>query len=235
MIFYYLIKFNNNSFQLISTFYYDNQLYTQGLEIINDKLVISSGLYGKSKICEYDLNEQKVEVKQLLDKNYFGEGITFNDKNIVQLTWQEEKIIILNKDSYKVEDIKDIHGEGWGICFNDNKYYISNGSEYICIYDNSFQELYKIKILYKDQPIFRINELEFYKGYIYANQLDTCNIYKINPSNGNVSKKYDLSKNDEISQLNKSKGSMNGIAKYKDNMFYITGKNWDKMFLVKLD
>jgi len=49
----------------------------------------STGLYGQSALCRYQLGARQVEQRAALPAEFFGEGICRVGDGIWQLTWQE--------------------------------------------------------------------------------------------------------------------------------------------------
>ena len=84
--------------------------------------------------------------------------------------------------------------------------------------------------------IKNLNELEYMKGYIFANVYETSTIVKIDPSNGKVVGRLDLSAQvDEIRRTFPNANELNGIAFDKNsNALLITGKNWPRSYLIRL-
>jgi glutamine cyclotransferase len=80
-----------------------------------------------------------------------------------------------------------------------------------------------------------INELEYIKGYIYANRWLTGDILKIDPATGYVVARMDLSK--QVSDVKARSGQaeeMNGIAyDSTSGKTYITGKKWPVIYEIK--
>ena len=77
-----------------------------------------------------------------------------------------------------------------------------------------------------------LNELEFIKGFIYANVYTTNDLVKIDPVNGLVVARLNLSSlANEAKSLYPGSLEMNGIA-YDSltNKTYITGKMWPKIY-----
>ena len=83
----------------------------------------------------------------------------------------------------------------------------------------------------------KINELEYVNGKIFANtyQFDKDVAVIIDPKNGMVEGVIDFSGlKDRVNQHPKL-DVLNGIAYNKKNKtFFITGKNWDKLFEIKI-
>jgi glutamine cyclotransferase len=77
-----------------------------------------------------------------------------------------------------------------------------------------------------------LNELEYIDGFIFANVWQESIILKINPKNGLVEGILDLT----ALATNKTKDQvLNGIAYIDTKTLLLTGKNWDKMYRIRLD
>ena len=80
-----------------------------------------------------------------------------------------------------------------------------------------------------------LNELEYIKGYIYANIWLTNNIVKINPADGKVVAKLDLSTLAFKAALTTGGDALNGIAyDSTTDHIYVTGKLWPHIHQLKL-
>lgn len=111
-----------------------------------------------------------------------GEGVaTIDDERIVQLTWEEKTAFVYNFKTleliesfqYKSKDRngKTMH-EGWGITYDGkDSLIVSDGSNTLFFWDkNTYEEVRTIQVLdNQDRPVDRLNELEYAKGYIWAN------------------------------------------------------------------
>src|SRR5258706_11024769 len=80
----------------------------------------------------------------------------------------------------------------------------------------------------------KLNELEFIRGFIYANIWTTNYIVKIDPSNGKVVGKLDLSSlSIEAGNKNQNAEVMNGIAyDSATDKIYVTGKFWPNIYQI---
>ncbi len=84
-----------------------------------------------------------------------------------------------------------------------------------------------------------LNELEYINGYVYANRWYNNEIVKIDPANGHVIGRMDMNgllqqyaPNDKMDE----RDVLNGIAyDSTTKKLYITGKNWPKMFEIRLN
>ena len=99
------------------------------------------------------------------------------------------------------------------------------------------KEIDKIQVMTDKSAIKKINELEWVEGKIYANtyQFNKEVGIIIDPNSGRVDGVIDFSglksKVEQVSNLD----VLNGIAYHpKRKTFFVTGKNWSKLFEVKI-
>ena len=222
---------------VINTYPHDKEAFTQGLAFSNGSLYESTGLHGKSSLRKVNLKTGEVEKIHKLSDHLFGEGITILDKKIYQLTWRSKTGIIYELESFKVLGFFDYPFEGWGITNDKKNLIISNGSPNIFYYDpESFEQIRKIKVTDRGEPVSLINELEYIDGKIYANIWRSNKIISIDPDNGKVIDWYDLSDLRKQVQGKNKIDVLNGIAFDSENgRIYVTGKLWPKLFEIKLN
>ena len=224
-------------YTIINTFAHDTASFTEGLEFHKDTLYESTGMKGNSYFRKYDYKLGKVYKQVNLDSKYFGEGITFINNKMYQLTWQEKTGFIYNEKTLKLEKTfafdKDI--EGWGMT-NDGKYiYQSDGTEKIWKMDPNTQKMIDhINVYSADSKIKSVNELEFIDGKFYVNVWQKDAIAVVNPENGAVEGILDMSGLRKLIHA-KPEDVLNGIAyNPKTKTIFVTGKKWDTMFEIKV-
>ena len=229
------------SYEIINEFDHDIASYTQGLEFDNEfNLYESTGQYGYSSLRKIDFKTGTILNKLFLDKSFFGEGLTILGNNVFQLTWKQKMGFVYNKNNFEL--IKSFAYnksiEGWGLCNDGKRIYKSDGSEKIWILDpETLNELSFISIVTDKKVITKINELEWYNGKIYANtyQYNKEVGLIIDPKSGSVEGVIDFKGlKQKVKQHNKL-DVQNGIAFHKKrNTFFVTGKNWSKLFEIKI-
>ncbi|KAG7392812.1 hypothetical protein PHYPSEUDO_014299 [Phytophthora pseudosyringae] len=241
--------------QMLGKYPHDAKAFTQGFTVANrghDKLFIeSTGLYGESTLRHVEIKTGKVLEQYDLPKELFGEGVTLGPKDeLVMLTWKTKTGLVF--DLKKDEDGKaegfelkrefafdTVTGEGWGMTFDGDDYVVSDGSSTLMFWDpKTMKEVGHVDVSIYDgaQKISQLNELEFAKGFIYANVWYQPYILKIDPETGGVVTMFDLSKLVADAGVDVTSGAvLNGIAyDDADDVFYITGKLWSSVYKVRL-
>ena len=225
------------SYSILKIFPHDKTAFTQGLVVEQGKLYEGTGQYGASWIAEVDITTGTQNKKIILDKKYFGEGITILNNKIYQLTWQSKIGFVYDLKTYqKINEFEYTH-EGWGITHNGKNLIVSDGTNQIHFLDTaSLKEISVLKVKDGDNEVEHLNELEFIDGFIYANQWQTNFILKINPTDGNVVGRLDMTElAEKVFPLNPNADVLNGIAyEQKSKMLLITGKLWPAMVAVKI-
>jgi glutaminyl-peptide cyclotransferase len=216
---------------------HDITAFTEGLLWHDGVLYESSGLYGKSNLREVD--PQTGSVRRRIDDpvSVFGEGIALNGNQLLQLTWREHVGYVYDLNTLAQIGKISYDGEGWGLCFDGQYFFMSNGSASIYKRDpKTFAVLGSVQIMQAGKPIDQLNELECVGDSIYANVWKTNNILRIDKGTGAVTGVIDASgllTPQELAQAG-SDGVLNGIAYDPDHsVFLITGKLWPKLFEVQ--
>ncbi len=232
------------TYDIIREYPHDVNAFTEGLELHDGVLYESTGQYGQSDVRKVELNTGKVILSKKMEHGYFGEGLTVLNGKIYQLTYREGKGFVYDAATLKVEKTFAIaSAEGWGITNNGTSLiYDDGGSVFHFIDPVTFKEHKQLKVTDEHGPVNELNEPELIHGFIYANQWKTDLILKIDTATGKVVGRTDLSNLREragiapISGNGRGPDVLNGIAyDAANNKIYITGKNWPKLFEIRLD
>jgi glutamine cyclotransferase len=219
------------------TFPHDTSSFTQGLVIYKGQLYEGTGLEGKSRLMQVDLNTGKTIRTVNLDPKYFGEGITILRDTIYQLTWQNKVVLVYTlKDMAPVKQFT-FNTEGWGITTDGKELIVSNGSSDLYYYDPAtFNLVRKQSVTEAGSLAFNLNELEYINGYIYANQWQAPYILKIDPATGAIVAKADLRNIWDLAKRKDPAADVpNGIAyDSATNKMYVTGKLWPELYEIEL-
>lgn len=221
------------SYTVTAAHAHDTSYFTEGLEFYNGSLIESTGLEGKSKLVQYDLETGKVQKQIALAPASFGEGVTVFRDTIYQLTYRESKVNVYRaKDFQKIKELP-FTGEGWGLTHDSTALIASNGSNNLYYYQpGTFKLLKTIAVTENDVPSVNLNELEFINGFVYANQWQMNYLLKIDPTTGHVVAKMDLTSLAQQEKVtNPNAETLNGIAyNAATKKVYVTGKNWAKIY-----
>lgn len=231
------------SYSVENQFPHDINSFTEGFLFHDGKLYESTGAtenlpQTKSLFGEVDLKTGKIDVKAELDRNiYFGEGIAFLNGKVFQLTYKNQMGFIYDGKTFKnIGKFTYTNREGWGLTTDGKSLIMSDGTSYITYLDpTSFAVTKTLDVAENNYVVENINELEFIKGFIYANIWMTNIIVKIDPNTGDVVAKIDLN---DLARQSKEKhpGSleMNGIAYDSiSNKIVVTGKMWPTIYEIK--
>lgn len=230
---------------LIAEYPHDTNAFTEGLQIHDGKLYEGTGGEGNSYIQITDKKTGKVLNKYpVKDPTIFGEGINILKDRLYQLTYQNNLVLVYElKDLSKPVKSFPWQGEGWGMTNNGTELIISDGGAAGNLYfvnPENFRVSHSIQVRDNNGPVMNVNELEYIDGFIYANVWGSTYIIKIDPSNGQVVGKIETAEllrsfyaSYPIQQMD---NVLNGIAyDSTSKKIYITGKNWPKLFEIKLN
>jgi glutamine cyclotransferase len=225
-------------YEIVNVYPHDIQAYTQGLEFYRDTLYEGTGRYQHSSLRKVNYKTGEVYKKIEQEGRYFGEGITVINNKVYQLTWREKTGFIYDADTFeKIKEFnyfKDI--EGWGLT-NDGKHlYQSDGTEKIWKLDpETLKEVDYINVYTNNSKIKAVNELEWIEGKIYGNVYQQDAIAIINPATGAVEHIINFTELKQQVTKHPDLDVLNGIAyNPKTKTIFVTGKNWDKMFEIKI-
>ena len=225
------------TYEVVAEYPHNAENFVQGFQLEGNTIYGSNGQTGESKVIKYTLGSTTNTAETKLDDEYFGEGSTIVGDKIYQLTWQHRKGFIYDKNTLKKLSEFNYPSrltEGWGLTYDGKNLILSDGTKNIYfISPDNLQKIVKTISVAGPLEIYeKINELEYHDGFIYANIWQRPYILKINPENGEVVGKIDLT---EINKKHSTDADdvLNGIAFKGDNML-ITGKNWDKIYEIKV-
>lgn len=225
-------------YEIVNTFPHDPNAYTQGLEFYQDTLYESTGQYRQSSLRKVNYQTGEVLQKVNLPDDAFGEGLSILNGKIRQLEWRRYK----RGFTYRVSDLTKLgyfdyqeSKEGWGLCNDGHIFYKSDGSDKIWLLDSqTMKELSYIQPTTHKATSTQLNELEWVEGKIYANTYQKDGVVIINPKNGAVEAIIDFRGLSDLIE-NPYKDVLNGIAYHAPTKrLFVTGKNWDKLFEVRV-
>lgn len=217
---------------------HDTSSFTEGLEFYKGKLLEGTGNYGSSKLLEIDPSNFSVTRSIPLEPGYFGEGITVFRDTLYQLTWKERKAFVYSaRDFRKIKELP-YNYDGWGLTHTDKEIIASDGTSNLYFLEPGTLRVLRIQgVTEAGQPVNNINELEYINGYVWANRWEHSYLMKIDPKNGEVVARVDMTDLvNRVKSADRHADVLNGIAYDSVNRkMYITGKYWDRYYEVRFD
>ncbi len=226
------------TYEIVNTYPHDITSYTQGLEFYKGELYESTGQYGESKLRKLDYKNGTVLENIDLSASYFGEGLSVLNDKIYQLTWKEGRGLVYDVNSF--EQIETFNygqsKEGWGLCNDGQKFYKSDGTEYLWFLNpDTLAEEGSIQAYTNRGKLTNLNELEWVDGKIYANRYQKNGVAIINPKNGAIEAVIDFKALKKKVSKHQGLDVLNGMAYNPETeTLFVTGKRWDKLFEVKI-
>ncbi len=224
------------SYTVAASFPHDTSSFTEGLEFYNNTILESTGLNGKSKLLQVDLQTGKVLKEVKLDPKYFGEGISVLGDTLYQMTYQEHVVFVYDAKTFtKLKELP-LKTEGWGMTNDGKQLIVTDGSSNLYFYEPGTFRLLRVQAVTENgNPAVNLNELEYINGYVYANQWQYNYILKIDPANGEVLAKMDLTELVNRVRAKEPKAEvLNGIGYNRETKkVYVTGKNWPEIYEIQ--
>lgn len=225
------------TYEIVKEYPHDPKSFVQGFLLEGNTVYESDGQNGSSRILKYTLGTTTPIVETPQSDEIFSEGAAIVGDKVYQLTWQNKKGFIYNKSDLSLISefaYPNVIGEGWGLTYDNKNLILSDGTKNIYFLDvkDPSKIVRYISVAGNTEAYDQLNELEYHKGFIYANVWQKPIILKINPANGEVVGKFDFT---EIAKKHTTNSDdvLNGIAFKGDNML-ITGKNWNKIYEVSM-
>ena len=224
------------SYKVINIFPHNIESFTQGLVYEGGFLFEGTGQWGKSNLLKHDISTGKLVGKVNLTNDLFGEGITVFDDKIIQLTWKSNIGFIYDKNSFNfMHKVYYEAREGWGITYDGIQLIMSDGTNVLYFIDKIyFTEIKQVEVYDDLGAVSSLNELEYINGEVYANIYRKDQIVSIDPETGKILKKINLNGLLDQKDYHDKIDVLNGIAyNAEKNTYYLTGKNWPKLFELK--
>lgn len=228
------------TYSVVKSYPHDTTSFTEGFVFHEEKLLESTGApedlpQTKSAIGITDLSTGKFNQKVQIDKTiYSGEGIALFENKLYQLTYKHRLCFMYDANTFKqIGQFSYGNKEGWGLTTDGTSLIMSDGTSNLTYFDPKKRIPTKsISVTQNGLSTDRLNELEYIKGYIYANIWMKNIIVKIDPATGYIVGELDLS---SLAYDAKTKNPridvMNGIA-YNSitDRIYVTGKLWANVY-----
>jgi glutamine cyclotransferase len=221
---------------VVKDYPHDPHAFTQGLEFFDGYLYESTGRKRQSTLRQTVIETGKVVKSVRLPDESFGEGLTIFHGKIYQLTWLEKTGFIYDLWTFRKLGKFSYSTEGWGLTHDDASLILSDGTNRLQYIDPaSFQVTKTLEVFAGPEAVTNLNELEFVRGEIWANVWHSDRIARIDPKSGQVTAWIDLTAIAEMDP-HEQEDVLNGIAWDPGRRrLFVTGKNWSKIFEIKVN
>ncbi len=221
--------------EVVAEYPHDTESYTQGLFFHEGQMYESTGQYGMSTFRKVDLETGAALERMNFDRKYFIEGSVMFEGNLYILTWEARMAFVYDAETLEYKSSWKYPREGWGITTDGKQLIASDGTANLYFMDKNFALDRRLTVKFEDRPVRFLNELEYIDGKIWANVYTTDEIVIINPKDGRVVGVVDCTGLLPRDLRTPSTDVLNGIAyDEKTGKIYLTGKNWPKLYEIKL-
>ena len=220
--------------EVVKEYAHDTGAYTQGLFFHKGQLFESTGQFGESSMRKVDLHTGKVTKKLSFSRKYFAEGSVVLGDNLYILTWTNKVAFIYDAATLDYKQTYSYPREGWGLTTDGKQLIASDGTSRLFFLSPEFKLQKSITVKLNGRPVRYLNELEWIDGRIWANVYTTDMIVIINPSSGEVEATVNCGGLLPDKLRKPDTDVLNGIAVDAEGRIYLTGKNWPRLYEVKL-
>jgi glutaminyl-peptide cyclotransferase len=213
--------------------------FTEGLLLIDGYVYESTGLAGRSRVQQLQLETGAVLQSADVPDNIFGEGLAAVGTNLVQLSWRDGRAMIWNRETLRLQGEFKYTGEGWGLCFDGRVFVMSDGTDRLQLrHSETFALISQVAVTERGAPLDGLNELECVDDDVLANIWGHRHIVRIKIATGKVVQRIDtggiLESADIGSDLSRI-DVLNGIAATPgSDRLWLTGKYWPNIFEVEV-
>ena len=231
------VEVEQYGYSVVSRLRFDRSNFTQGLEIHDGRLYVSSGLYGQSIIRVYAFPSLELIQSVPVDPRIFAEGLTVIGDRLLLLSWRERIMLVYALPNLSLIGQSPLPGQGWGATHEGSTLWFSDGSDRLYSADIATGgELASLPVTLDDKPLRNLNELEWVNGEIWANVWQTDSIARIDPKTGKVTGMIDLT--GLLAQEDRLRDTdvLNGIAiDPVTGAIWVTGKRWPWLYEIALE
>ncbi len=228
-------KVREYELEVVAEYPHDTDSYTQGLFFYEGQMYESTGVHGKSTFRKVDMETGEALERLNFDKKYFVEGSVVLEDNLYILTWETKTAFIYDAKTLEYKSTWKYPREGWGLTTDGKQLIASDGSANLFFMNDQFALDRKQLVTVDGRPVRWLNELEYIDGKVWANVYTTDEIVIINPKNGKVEGVVDCRGLLPKKLRTPDTDVLNGIAYNPETKkIYITGKNWPKLYEVRL-
>ena len=231
------VEVEHYGYSVVSRLRFDRNNFTQGLEIHDWRLYVSSGLYGQSVIRVYAFPSLELIQSVPVDPRIFAEGLTVIGDRLLLLSWRERVMLVYALPDLSLIGQSPLPGQGWGATHQGSTLWFSDGSDRLYSADIAAGgKLSALSVTLDGKPLRNLNELEWVNGEIWANVWQTDSIARVDPETGTVTGMIDLTGLLAEEDRLRDTDVLNGIAVDPvTGAIWVTGKRWPWLYEIALE
>ncbi|MBM28435.1 MAG: glutamine cyclotransferase [Halieaceae bacterium] len=231
------VEVEHYGYSVVSRLRFDRNNFTQGLEIHDGRLYVSSGLYGQSVIRVYTFPSLELIQSVPVDPRIFAEGLTVIGDRLFLLSWRERVMLVYALPDLSLIGQSPLPGQGWGATHKGSTLWFSDGSDRLYSADIAAGgKLSALSVTLDRKPLRNLNELEWVNGEIWANVWQTDSIARIDPETGTVTGMIDLTGLLAEEDRLRDTDVLNGIVVDPvTGSIWVTGKRWPWLYEIALE
>lgn len=221
------------AYRVVGSQPHSTQSFTQGLVFADNVLAESTGRYGHSKLIWHQPGSpQSLD----LPANRFAEGLAWFDQRLWQLSWKAGELRVYSTAPLQLQQRLQYRGEGWGLTHDGQRFIMSDGSARLSFRrPQDFAETGHVAVRWGDQPLTRLNELEWIDGALFANIWQRDVVARIDVSSGCVTGLLRLHELWPRLLRPPQADVLNGLAwNAATAELWVTGKLWPRFYRLKL-
>jgi len=223
--------------------------WTQGLEFSEGHLIETSGDYPPGsgsyvRIVDPSTGDTVRKITVGLESPLFIEGIARMGNSWFASTYENHKLVEFD-DQLNIKTSHDFPWQGWGLApgTKGTTFLATNSTEYVMTLDAASLQTTSVKAATCfGKRVVGLNELETVQDFfgrgpaMLGNIINTRLVLVLDPSTAKCTGVFHLNDLEPIAREEQlGLHVANGIAYDKQtDTFWVTGKNWDKMFQIKL-
>jgi glutamine cyclotransferase len=209
---------------------HQGRAWTEGLLVSDGVLWESVGGNVGSQVRGLDRETGAVVWSVPNDDAFFAEGLVRAFGRIYVLSYTEGTAYIFDQEAPQpFKPFAHYEGQGWGLTAAGSYLVNSNGTSNLYYRDpDTFQVIKTVPIVFQNEPVMRLNELEYDGTYLWANEWRTSYVYRILESDPTQIIRYILPP-DVCPE-----GHPNGIAWDEEmDLFFVTGQQCESIWKVR--
>lgn len=220
--------------EVVKEYNHDTGAYTQGLFFSGGQLYESTGQFGESTMRIVDLQTGRVQRRLDFSRKYFAEGSVILGDKLYILTWTNKVAFVYDAATLEYRQSYSYPREGWGLTTDGTQLIASDGSSRLYFLSSEFKLQKTVNVVLNGRPVRYLNELEWIDGKIWANVYTTDLIVIIDPKSGEVEATVNCGGLLPDKLRKPDTDVLNGIAADSGGRIYLTGKNWPRLYEIKL-